>query len=133
HFILSILVYCPVVQGCSSLICPLSRPHRGALRNLIGPPQYMLIGMRFYKFCCCVYFVVDQFTVPRPDGHIGNGVFITSNVTCLCQLAIKHIQLTLDLHRVTVDGVFNFFRCVRIKMTEATAEQRPATHLPEQP
>jgi hypothetical protein len=54
-------------------------------------------------------------------------------VRALGQALIEHIELALDLHRITIDRVFDLARRVRIEVAEAAAEERCCAHLPEQP
>ncbi|MOA01115.1 hypothetical protein D3C78_1205030 [compost metagenome] len=68
---------------------------------------------------------------PRPDGNIGNSVFIARDVTILRKLFIQHIEQAFCLHREAVDRVLNLHRRIIIEVTKATAEERRGALQPE--
>jgi hypothetical protein len=51
----------------------------------------------------------------------------------LRQLAVQHVELALDFHRIAVDRVLQLLRRIGIEVAEAAAQQGRGTHLPEQP
>ena len=58
---------------------------------------------------------------------------ITRHVCLGRQVPIEHVELTLDLHRVAIDRVFDLGRCVGVEVAETAPEKRGGAHLPEQP
>ena len=42
----------------------------------------------------------------------------------LRQLLIQHVEQTFGFHGKAVDGVLNLYRCVMVKVTKTTAEER---------
>ncbi|KEH12832.1 hypothetical protein GY15_17545 [Delftia sp. 670] len=107
--------------------------HRRPLGNLAGPAHHMRVLMGRQELGRAVHLVEHQCAIPGPDGDVGNAVVLSRNEGVLGQLAIEHVQLALGFHGEPVDRVLEFFGSIGIEMTEAAAQVRRRSHLPEQP
>ena len=76
------------------------------------------------KLARLVQLALNQRAVPRVDGDVGDAVFITRHEHPISQVAVQHIELSLDFHGEAVDGVFEFLGRVGIEMPKPTAEVR---------
>ena len=53
--------------------------------------------------------------------HVGNRIFVAGNELIVRKLPVEDVELALQLHRKTVDGVFDLHRSISIEMPEAAA------------
>ena len=112
---------------------PTASLHGRARGNFVGPAAHVGVALHVEELGRLVHLVVQQRAIPGPDCHVGDAVFVAGDVAVLGQLAVEHVELALDLHRVAVDRVLVLLRRVGVEVAEAAAEEGRAAHLPEQP
>src|SRR6185369_17385959 len=71
--------------------------------------------------------------VPGPDGDIGDRIVRARQILIFSKVAVEHVELSLGLHRIAVDRIFELRRSVGEEMAEAAAEERRGADLPHQP
>src|ERR1700709_1075448 len=71
--------------------------------------------------------------VPGEDREVGDRDMVAKNEGAVGEATVQDVHLALGLHRVAVDGVFDFHRRVLVEMREAAADVRGTSDLPEQP
>ena len=105
------------------MIC--TQPHRVDITPELSKRALVAIEIHFQKRSgrasaagCCIHQDVERCQILECRGH---------------GFAVEHVELALYFHRETVDRVFDLHRRVRVEMSEAAAEKRPAAHLPKQP
>ena len=88
----------------------------------IGPAQDVLVILRAEKLGRAVAVGPRQAAIPGPDRHVGDRVFASCDIFALGKATIEHVELTLHLHRVSVDRVFDLDRRISVEVAESAAE-----------
>ncbi|KAG1252316.1 hypothetical protein G6F68_011843 [Rhizopus microsporus] len=70
---------------------------------------------------------------PRVAGHVGDGVFITSQEGVLGQALVHHPVQAAHLVVIALDRIRDLLRRVHIEVTHLAAHRAQTGHLPEQP
>jgi hypothetical protein len=95
-----------------------------ALADFLGPARQVFIVVRLQELARVVVggAVQHAVAVPRPDRHIGDGVFVAGDEAIVRKLPVEHIEQALYFHGKTVDGVFDLHRSIGIEAPEAAAD-----------
>ena len=122
-----------VFQGAGDPVDFASALHGRALGHFIGPTQDVGVFVHAQKLAAFVHLPFGGGAIPRPNGHVGNGVGVATDEAVVRQALVQHVQLAFDLHGKAVNGVFDFERCVGIEMAKAATQIGRTAHLPKQP
>src|SRR5580693_9245142 len=90
-----------------------------ALADFFGPARQVFVFMRLQEFARVVVGVAVEHAVavPRPDRHIGDGIFVAGDELIVRKLPVEHVELTFHFHCKAVDGVFDLHRSIGIEMS----------------
>ena len=105
----------------------------GALGDGVGPALDVFVVLHRQELARLIDHALGQGAVPRPDGHVGDGVDVAGQKLAFRQAAVEHVQLAFHLHGEAIDGIFDLGRGIGVKMPEPAAEIGRGAHLPEQP
>src|SRR4051794_2655180 len=107
---------------------------RRTLVDRSGPTQHMFVLVGRQELVRALVIAAERKpAVPRPDGDIGDGIVRPRDIFAVRETAVEHVELTLGLHRIAVDRIFELLGRISEKVAEAAAEKGRAAHLPEQP
>ena len=77
--------------------------------------------------------LIFPITSPWINRNISNGIAFACNIGIIFQLTIQYIIDALGFIGVTINGVFNFLRCVESEVVVLPKHGAKATHLEHQP
>src|ERR1700733_7575247 len=107
--------------------------HGRSFEQPISPALYIFIVLHAEELGCAIGPALCKAAVPRKNRHIGDRVAAAGNVLVSGQTTVKYIELPLDLHGKTMNGVLDLSWCVGVEVAESTADIGRAAHLPKKP
>jgi hypothetical protein len=95
-----------------------------AFRDEIRPTLDVTVFVSAQKLGYVVSPSKNQDSIPGEDRDIGDCVVIAGDKGAIGKLSVEHIKLPLHLHRIPIDGIFDFDRGVAVKVGEAPSKIR---------
>src|SRR5271168_2167570 len=103
------------------------------LQECVSPTMHVLVVLHAQELGSSIEPAFYQPAIPREDGHISDRVDAARDVLTLREATLEDVELSLHLHGIPIDCIFDLLRGIRIEVAEPAAQIRRASHLPEQP
>lgn len=109
---------------------PYAAPNGGARVYAFEPGINVAVGVKLEESSSVVKFIEPA--NHGEDGHVSDSVIVTTDVSTLSKLTIKHGEETLELGGPVVDGVLNTNRCCRKVVCKIAGDGRSSV-TPKEP